>query len=225
VAAENLTTYTEKDPHGALTVATTTATWENMPAGGADDSARSWLIKDYGADIFSGDLTHYLDLKDWAADATQGGIHAWLIGENEKSWTTLYADDDDAVTLNMYWSSGQGKWRMQLLKNVDSAFGSQVGTYQWDGTGTVYLTIAISSGTATATMYSDANRTVQMDQAQLALGGTPNCRWISAPHFTSGNTVQVDGQLLNLDLGFGAEETLRKWKDKQICPQYRTSRT
>lgn len=195
MANQDLTTWTEVDPNGWLSVTSSTITFTGLTA--ADDT--TCVYKDQGAAFYSGNFKFRV-----------GPIQVTAVSDLETSKAYFFS-----VSLTLPGSSAQQTGRLgirhrgttteafiELSYNAaanNSATPDAADSYSTGG-GAFYVEMERSGANVTAKIYSDAYTTL-LDTLAITPGTTDSYRYVVAPSpFRVGSGATISGTIQNIDL-------------------------
>lgn len=186
---ELYTSYTKNDPGSFLTVTATGVSSSAIP-----QASTAFLYKDYGTGFFSGNLTHFLDIKDtFGGSGTVFDIF-WLLSNNNSGTP---AAGDIYIQLN---SNGNPTlFVLQSGGSVSAGLALSNATQYW-------LTVALSGTTLTCSVYSNPTRTTLVGTQSIIISGTSAWRYVYA-FATAGGTSTATATILSENLNISGLTT------------------
>ena len=197
---ENFTTFTEVDEDGDYTITSTKIDISSLRG-----DAVSYVYKDMGANFFSGDFTHKLEVFVNSGSSDGQSTKLWAVSNDIGTYSSLTTGSKSFLALR---ADREGTQSLIRIIEVDSGTAY---TDQWiggDDDTLYYLTITRDEATGTygtiyCYIYSDSGRTTLVDTLSVALHTSKkDFRYIygAMSRGTTGESDYFTGYVQNLDL-------------------------
>jgi len=187
--------YIELDANSTMSISDDTITYTETTR---DEISR--VYKDFGANYFDGDFVHYIDVKT-TAHSNPGLIICWGMAnsvKNAKAWVT---DSDNYFHVRFQYATGH---KITLEEGLNGSYYTD--TYSATVDTWYYLKIVRDEsvgdyGTLSCFIYSDSDRTTELDELSLTLHSSKkDFRYLYAFNSYDDNhpTYLLSGEITNL---------------------------
>ena len=198
MAIEDLTTYTEVDPNGHITVDANTSTFTDLPR-----NEDAYVYKDKGVDHFNGDFEHLSEIYSSAGTAS-GMVYINVLANLVDDAKGIYAGGGDMLTLLIHMDSANAP--SLYMREYVAGTEYTAGPYAFSPSTLYYLKFKRDEGVGTygtlyCYLYSDAARTNLLTTLTLTLHAKKDFRYIYVTQtYNSATTEVITGYYQNLDL-------------------------